>query len=452
MTRTAAALAFFAVMACNEVIIQQTNALRLSSASSASKKKRSGQKKRPLRHPFRTSLKSLAWAARNGSSTWGDHIASSGLASSSKRAKQYQSTSMKQSSSIFISKLHKKIQTKQQQHPKDTQKRTKKLYKKHHYPSIEKMMEQNSYDYPEEHFLQEILAVVISGAAATSAFAAVTTGAFIATLAVAVGSVTTVLFFDETEDVEVADVTFIDITDDDADDQEEITEEDCDITGKSDIDAQGSNKILQQHEEPMFQPVKKLTNFTMDELRRCYKGTPPQMTLQFLHPHRHDENMCMVYTESDKSTTSEKYEAEYSASNALVDDVVSALEDACSTGDCEKIVPSLKRVNVVWHDPNIADGYIYTSDKVKPKGKEHGKRSRRISRSGRSDSQHENDYTESLADAEKEGALLLSQSFRFGVPNRCRRCKIYRGTRRCLHGWNGAIGRRRFSTVSLGSQ
>jgi hypothetical protein len=424
--RTIAFLALFAIMACNDVIIQ-TNALRLSSASSsASEKKSPRQKKRPQRHPFK-SLKSLARAARDGSSTWGDHIASSRRASSNgnKRAKQYQSksTSMKQSSSIFISKLHKKIQTQQRQTPKETQIGPRRLYKKQHH--AEEMMEQNSDDYPEEHFIQEILAVVLSGAAATSAFAAVTTGAFIATLAVAVGSVVTVLFFDDIEVAEVTDATFIETTDDDIDDQEEIIEEDCDITGKSDTDAQDSNELLQQHEEPMFQPTTKLTNFTMDELRRCYKGKPKIMPLQFSHPHRRND-MCIVYSESDESKTSENYEAEYSDSNVLIDNVVSALEDACSTGDCEKIVPSvdhpesIKRVNVVWHDPRIADDSNYSNDKDKPKGKERGKRSRRISRSGRSDSQHDNDYAESLTDAETEGALLLSQSFRvaasaFGV-------------------------------------
>ncbi|KAK1749262.1 hypothetical protein QTG54_001201 [Skeletonema marinoi] len=418
MRRTSVVLAILAVVAFNDAI--QSNALRLSSAAPTSEKKRPRpQRKRPLRHPFKRSLKSIARAARDGSSTWGDHIASLGRASSSKnrRAKQHQSTStsMKQSSSIFITKLHKKIQTQQQQqqqqqqHPKEKQMRPNKTKR---YASIEEMIDQND-EYPKEHFVQEILAVVVSGAAATSAFAAVSTGAFIATLAVAVGSVVTVLFLDDSDDV--IDATLIEtIDDDDSDDQEEISEEDCDITGNSDIVAEHKHKIL-QHEEPKFQAMKKLTNYTMDELRRCYEGKP-KMPLQFSHLRR--DRMCIVYTESDENASSEEEKAEYSDNNLLIgddDDVVSALEDACSTGDCEKIVLSVdhpKRVNVVWHDPHIADGSNHPIDTVKPKGNDHRRRSQRIIGSDRPNSQQDNEYTESLTDAEKEGALLLSQSFR----------------------------------------
>ena len=417
-------VAIFAVFS-DDIIIIQTNALRLSSASSApAEKKRSPpRQKHPL---FRTSLKSLARAARDGSSTWGDHITSPGrVPSKNKIRAKHQSTSMKQSSSIFISKLHKKIQSEQQQqqqqNPKETQMRPKRLNKNQHYASVEEMIELNSYEYPEEHFVQEILAVVVSGAAATSAFAAVTTSAFIATLAVAVGSVVTVLFLDDTEDAELTDATFIETTEkNDANDQEEIREEDCDITGKIDI-VDINNKIVQQHEEPIA--TKKLTNFTMLELRRCYNGKT-KSPLQFSQPYRND--MCVVYTESDKSTTFEGEVADHSDSTVPVDDMVNALEKACVAGDCETIVPSVerlesnKRVNVVWHDPRVADGFKYLSDKVKPKGKDHGNRFRQNSRSGRSNSQHDNDYADNLTDAEKEGALLLSQSFRvaasaFGV-------------------------------------
>mmetsp|Transcript_1598 Transcript_1598/g.2866 ORF Transcript_1598/g.2866 Transcript_1598/m.2866 type:complete len:1066 (+) Transcript_1598:85-3282(+) len=412
MRRTSVVLAILAVVAFNDAI--QSNALRLSSAAPASEKKRPRpQRKRPLRHPFKRSLKSIARAARDGSSTWGDHIASLGRASSSKnRRAKHQSTSMKQSSSIFITKLHKKIQTQQQQqqqqHPKEKQMRPNKTKR---YASIEEMIDQND-DYPKEHFVQEILAVVVSGAAATSAFAAVSTGAFIATLAVAVGSVATVLFLDDSDDVLGA--TLIEtIHDDDNDDQEEISEEDCDITGNSDSVAEHKHKILQQHEEPTFQAMKKLTNYTMDELRRCYEGKP-KMPLQFSHLRR--DRMCIVYTESDESASSEEEKVEYSDNNLLIgDDVVSALEDACSTGDSEKIVPSVdhpKRVNVVWHDPHIADGSNHPIDTVKPSGNDHRRRSQRIIVSDRPSSQQDNEYTESLTDADKEGALLLSQSFR----------------------------------------
>jgi len=410
MRRTSVVLAILAVVAFNDAI--QSNALRLSSAAPASEKKRPRpQRKRPLRHPFKRSLKSIARAARDGSSTWGDHIASLGRVSSSKnrRAKQHQSISMKQSSSIFITKLHKKIQTQQQQQQQQQQPKERQPNKTKRYAYVKEMINQHD-DYPKEHFVQEVLAVVVSGAAATSAFAAVSTGAFIATLAVAVGSVVTVLFLDDSDDV--IDATLIETDDDDSDDQEEISEEDCDITGNSDIVAEHKHKIL-QHEEPKFQAMKKLTNYTMDELRRCYEGKP-KMPLQFSHLRR--DRMCIVYIESDESASSKEEKAEYPDNNLLIgNDVVSALEDACSTGDCEKIVPSVghpKRVNVVWHDPHIADGSNHPIDTIKPKGNDHRRRSQRIIGSDRPNSQQDNEYTESLTDAEKEGALLLSQSFR----------------------------------------
>ncbi|KAL7491273.1 hypothetical protein ACHAWT_000672 [Skeletonema menzelii] len=408
-------LALFAVVAFNDVT--RLNALRLSGALPESKKKRPRpQKKRPLRQPLKTSLKSIARAARDGSSTWGDHIASLGRAPSNtnRSEKQYQSNSMKRSSSMFISKLHKKIQA-QQQHPKKTRIQSHKLTYRQHHASIEEMIDQN--DYPEEHFIKEILAVIVSGAAATSAFAAVSTGAFIATLAVAVGSVLTALFD--------ADDTLIETIDDDdaTDDQEEVSEEDCDITGDITV-AKNNNKILHQHDEPTFQPMRKLTNYTMDELRRCYDGKP-QMPLQFSRNHR---DMCIVYTESDESASSKEGGTEYSNRNVHIeDDVISAFEDACSTGDCEKIVPSIdhpesnKRVNVLWHDQHIADSSRYTTtNTVKPKGRDIRRRSRRVTGSEGSNSQQDNTYSEILTDGEKEGALLLSQSFRvaasiFGV-------------------------------------
>ena len=208
-----------------------------------------------------------------------------------------------------------------------------------------------------------------------------------------------------------ADDTLIETKNDDdadaADDQEVVREEDCDITG--DIVA---DKILHQREETTVQPIKQLSSYTMDELRRCYEGKP-QMPLQFSRNRR--DNMCIVYTESDKSVSSEEDEAEYSNNNLPVEeDVMSALEDVCSAGDCEKIVPSIdqpesnKRVNVLWHDQHIADGSHYPTNTVKPKGRDLRKRYRRGTGSKRPNSQQDNDYT----DAEKEGALLLSQSFR----------------------------------------
>lgn len=421
MKRASALLALYAVVAFNDAI--QSNALRLSSASPKEKSPR--QKKRPLRQPFQTSLRSLARAARDGTSTWGDHVSSFGRESSSNKirsARQHRSNSMKQSSSIFISKLHKKIQTNKQQR---TPIRSNELKKRQYHASDEEMIDQNSNDYPKEHFVQEILAVIVSGAAATSAFVAVSTGAFIATLAVAVGSVVTVLSHDDEEGV---DATFIETAEEEDDDffgQDERREEDCDIT----VDGLGvadENTSLQRHEEPTFQPVETITNYKMDELRRCYEGKPRNMPLRF--PLRHGEGMCIVYTESDESASSEEDKADCSDPNTPIEhDVMSALEDICSTGDCEKIAPSVhhpesnKRVNVMWHDQHIiADGSKDPVDIVKPKGKDNRKRFRRINGIDSSNSQQGNDYAESLKDAEQEGALLLSQSFRvaasaFGV-------------------------------------
>lgn len=227
--------------------------------------------------------------------------------------------------------------------------------------------------------------------------------------AVAVGSLLTALFD--------ADDTLTETINDDADAaddvQEIFREEDCDITG--DIVAENNDKILHQREETKLQPKKELSNYTMDELRRCYEGKP-QMPLQFSRNRR--DNMCIVFTESDESAISEEGEAEYSNNNVPIeDDVMSALEDVCSAGDCEKIVPSIeqpesnKRVNVLWHDQRIiADGSHYPTNTVKPQGRDLRKRSRSRRGTGikRSNSQQDNDYT----DAENEGALLLSQSFR----------------------------------------
>jgi len=390
------------------------HALRINRAVSVEKKKtRHHHHKRPRRPLLRTSLKSLASAAR-GSSTWGDHISSSvrggGGVSNKKQnvntKKQYKSTStsMTKSSSIFITKLHNKIQKQRHQNPK----KSRILHN-------EKTKTRQSYNYlKEEHFIQEILALIATGAAATSAFVAVTSGAFVATLAIAVGSVVTVLFQGDIGDDNVTDANFIEtadkITNDDDEEEKEevIIGEDCDISGdhEIDIDAQQSNKMTPDQEARSQQ---KLTDFTLNELRRCYNGK--QLKTPFQFSHRHDD-ICIVHEITEEEECSD------CDATATGDIIADAIEGACSAGECEKIMPSLpsestKRVNVVWHDPLIADNArnaLKKAGRVQPRGKERRTRSLKP--------QHDIEDKDDLTDA--EGAMLISQSFRvaasaFGV-------------------------------------
>lgn len=401
-------VSLFAMLALADVY-----ALRINRAVSVEKKKtrHDAKRRRPL---LRTSLKSLASAARE-SSTWGDHISSSGRgrgggggASSRKHnvntKKQYKSTStsMTKSSSIFITKLHNKIQKQRHQNPK-----------KASILQNEKTKTRQRYNYlKEEHFIQEILALIATGAAATSAFVAVTSGAFVATLAIAVGSVVTVLFQGDTENDYVTDANFNETTDkitnDDDEEEEVIIGEDCDISGDHEIDtdAQQSNKMTLDQEARSQQ---KLTDYTLNELRRCYNGK--QLKTPFQFSHRHDD-ICIVHEITE--------EEECSDCDATVtsDIIVDAIEGACSAGECEKLMPSLpsestKRVNVVWHDPLIADNArnaLKKAGRAQPRGKERWTRSLK--------SQHDIEDKDDLTDA--EGAMLISQSFRvaasaFGV-------------------------------------
>jgi hypothetical protein len=379
------------------------HALRINRAVSVEKKKTRHHHHKRRRPLLRTSLKSLASAARE-SSTWGDHISSSGRggggASNKKQnvntKKQYKSTSMTKSSSIFITKLHNKIQKQRHQNPK-----------KASILQNEKTKTRQSYNYlKEEHFIQEILALIATGAAATSAFVAVTSGAFVATLAIAVGSVVTVLFQGDTEDDYVTDANFIETADkitNDDEEEEVIIGEDCDISGEHeiDIDAQQSNKMT------LDQETSAVTDFTLNELRKCYNGK--QLKTPFQFSHRHDD-ICIVHEITE--------EEECSDCDATRDIIVDAIEGACSAGECEKIMPSLpsestKRVNVVWHDPLIADNArnaLKKAGRAQPRGKERRTRSLKP--------QHDIEDKDDLTDA--EGAMLISQSFRvaasaFGV-------------------------------------
>ncbi len=402
------AVSLFAMLA-----LADTHALRINRAVSVEKKKTRHHHHKRLRRPLiRTSLKSLASAAR-GSSTWGDHISSSGRggggASNKKQnvntKKQYKSTStsMTKSSSIFITKLHNKIQKQRHQNPK----KASILYN-------EKTKTRQSCNFlKEEHFIQEILALIATGAAATSAFVAVTSGAFVATLAIAVGSVVTVLFQGDTEDDYVTDANFIETTDkitndDDEEEEEVIIGEDCDISGdhEIDIDAQQSNKMTLDQEARSQQ---KLTDFTLNELRKCYNGK--QLKTPFQFSHRHDD-ICIVHEITEEEECSD------CDATATRDIIVDAIEGACSAGECEKIMPSLpsestKRVNVVWHDPLIADNArnaLKKAGRVQPRGKERRNRS--------PIPKHDTEDKDDLTDA--EGAMLISQSFRvaasaFGV-------------------------------------
>jgi len=234
---------------------------------------------------------------------------------------------------------------------------------------------------PTENFTKEILAFVLGGAvlvqhAAVLAFG----GTFIITL----GSIATVIFDDNTENLS--------LMDDDATVEysgEQVVEGDgCDFNGK--------NIELYDMLEKKLSPEKLNEDlYQLNELRKCYIHGSPESDKQLnFAQHGYKDAICIADEDTEHYTTLSEEE---------LDDAGLLIDIEKHHSAVEGVTPK-KRVEVVWHDNGggIAIQHFTTDTKD-----HHRKQSNphRVTKKS-------NEQWATLTDADKDGALLLSQSFK----------------------------------------
>jgi len=360
---------------------------------------------------LQSSLQSLARVAERGASKWGDYVTTSTKGKTS---------SLKRSSSLYISQLHQKIQKDGQTIISSSDLKRK----------IDRIQEGT---VPQEHFTEEILAYMLGGAAAGSAFAAATTVAFVGTAVMALGAIVTVLITDEEEQLVYS------LMDEEASEygqnsngKQTVGIEGCDYNGE-DQEVQVDHERLSATKKS---PTDTLDSFMLEELKKCYNGNP-DTKLDFSR--RRSKDICIV-DRGDSSTlddtiieteeVSSVVNADEHVHGGLNDanlDLASAIEDACgATEDCNHLMPTVedaapKRVEVVWHDTYAGayNAHYFTNTQSTNEIRQKLSQQRRASSEPRTNvgtprtaKQSNDEHWAILTDGEREGALLLSESFR----------------------------------------
>mmetsp|Transcript_10908 Transcript_10908/g.26895 ORF Transcript_10908/g.26895 Transcript_10908/m.26895 type:complete len:1052 (+) Transcript_10908:143-3298(+) len=368
---------------------------------------------------LQSSLQSLL---KRGASKWGEHVPAS--------TKDKATTSLKKSSSLYISQLHRQIQ--KMQSKKESEGRSINIdgLKR----ELDRMEEEGSL--PQDHFTEEILAVLAGGITAGSAFAAATAGAFVGTALMALGAIATVVFTDSEEDivhslVEEYDALAGDYGRDSNNGKQTNHDGGCDFNGEDQLDnVKDENRLIIAEKRQ----TQILDSFMLEELQKCYNGIPEYAALRFP---RHDHKGVCVIDGHDSDTIHSpitKQELSHAAeisgkTSESTPDLGSAIEeDVCISSDgCNQITPTVedaapKRVEVVWHDAyagvNIAHFFTDTQSKKeeRPRKRSHPHQASPELRPGAGTSgtkeQSNEEHWTILTDAERDGALLLSESFR----------------------------------------
>ncbi len=331
---------------------------------------------------FRSSLQSFA---EKGASKWGDYVSSAN-----------KSKSMTRSSTLYVSQLHQRIQ--RMRSNSDGHSDSGSSTGDHR---LKDSIDPNDEDgtsitaAPSEHFTQEIIAAMLGGATAGSAFAAATAGAFAATAIMALGAIVTVIFSDEKEELLLPEDEVVVMHDDINTIEDQIIEETgCNYNGdEHDVE----HSILPSAMQEAMSSHQKLPEFILEELIRCYNGNPDYASSLF--PMLDASDACIANVSESTIMGTE---------NELL-----LVEASTTVGDhlppMEHDIP--KRVEVVWHDTRLgksSDNILPSSNLAPPKRAE-----RSLQSSASVKPRISNDTSSiSLTDAERDGALLLAESFR----------------------------------------
>lgn len=341
---------------------------------------------------FRSSLQSFA---EQGASKWGDYVSTA-----------TKSKAMTRSSTVYISQLHQTIQRMRSNSAGDSSSTNSHLKEE---------MEHNDEDgtAPSEHFMEEILAAMLGGATAGSAFAAATAGAFAATAIMALGAIATVFFTDEKDEILSPDNVLPLFDNVNIGERVIVEDAGCDYNGEGRDDHDMENDILPA--AIIESPSHKLPGFILEELIKCYKGNPEVAVSIF--PSHDASHICIA----DGSEIIGTHDNIMGAENELLlvepSKIVSEDEHICGSADgCKQhLLPPMehavpKRVEVVWHDTHFggSNAQYYTDS---PSHVRHPRRSPKH-RAPRNPIISSDTSRISLTDAERDGALLLAETFR----------------------------------------
>lgn len=415
-------------------------------------------------------FKSLARVAKQGANTYSNHIPfndshSPPLPGQTARPyafnekfpnpnSQSKTSSLKQSSSLYVSQLHQQMQRVRQKndadninkHPDDSGVRSNEVARHHKRKSL----------WP-AHFFQETLAFIAGGAAATSAFVALSTGAIFATAIVTVGALVSVFLPDgETDD----DGYYYYLDEDNVDEETyepSTADEGCDFnddnsgsesakssTGTTAMGTSGDsdNNILLH--------TTLLDKMTIEELKKCFEGRS-RADAQFpLKLSGHD--VCSIneyhprlyYPQFGASIHDDEHQEQEAIGPRHELDVLSAdrqlvasLEVTCrESEECQSLLPAIAnsrpqdhseeieppkpRVEVIW--TSAANNYYADLQSTGNGGIHNKKRKNQRQREVRPDRRLSNNNNINNAkgsnhwtiptDAERDGALLLSDTFR----------------------------------------
>jgi hypothetical protein len=255
---------------------------------------------------------------------------------------------------------------------------------------------------PSEHFTQEIIAAMLGGATVGSAFAAATAGAFAATAIMALGAIVTVFFSDEEkESLLPADEGFKMHDDINTIADQIIKEVGCDYNGEK---HEAETSILPSAMQEPTSSHQKLPEFILEELIRCYNGNPDHVSSLF--PMHDASDACIVNVSENSGPYYDSTIIGTEKEPLLVESSTIVSEDL---PPMEHAIP--KRVEVVWHDTHLGKSSNNTlpSNNLSPQ-----KRAKRSLQSSASVKRRISSDTSSisLTDAERDGALLLAESFR----------------------------------------
>jgi hypothetical protein len=315
-------------------------------------------------------LDSLTSVAKNGASVWSNHI------SNEAGTKNKRSTALKQTSSMYVSQSYRQMKNSHQDQELNIDSVV--------IDNEDTMMEESYYrqtSHWPEHFIEEIIAFIAGGAAATSAFSALIAGTIFATVVVTVGAIVSVVVFgDEDVNYQLSNDEF-------------RVEGSTDTVNKfCDLDRaffQESSTNRDGIDENTFDES------TMQELKKCFAGKPSAKVMFFAEPI--SENTCSrLLPQYDLSGFGiENESAEY----VHEDNAVSSEE----FDEYEEVEPP-KLIELIWHDSYSTAANSYYTTRMNAKRPRRNKSNRKVAISS--------DQSFDLEETEREGAILLSDTFR----------------------------------------
>lgn len=325
-------------------------------------------------------LDSLANVARNGA-YWSNHITNAEEGTKRKRP-----TNLKQTSSMYVSQLYKRIQKSHQDDKLNIDSMDRSSEEEG--TSIEDASYSRRMSHWPEHFFEEILAYIAGGAAATSAFSAVIAGTIFATAVITVGALASAFFFGNEDDSEYYyldhDELYVREYKDDT--RTELESKDCDLDDAFFDDKSSGSEIDQET----------FDETTLYELQKCFAGKPSANV--------------MFFSEPSSLNTCNRLLPQYDLSGFGIENDIPDHEGHSDVEITRQDQPAQhgeeqpKLVELIWHDSYSTAASNYYTTKLNARRQNRNKSNRKIVISS--------DQSFDLEDTEREGAILLSDTFR----------------------------------------